>query len=355
MARTPYKELPDTAFWKRSVANIVAADVDPSGKTPFKIATDDKVMSAGSCFAQHISRYLQQGGFNALVTETPHEILTPEIAKAWNYGVYTARYGNIYTPRQLQQLFQRAYGTFIPKENIWVDGDHVIDPFRPQIQPNGFASHRELELDRQQHFAAVRKAFEELDVFVFTFGLTESWVSKEDGAVFPLCPGVSGGTFDPTIHGFHNFTVEEITGDMEAYISDLRSVNPSAKIILTVSPVPLVATASGHHVLAATTLSKAVLRVACQILSDTVENLYYFPSYEIVTGAHNRLAYFEDDLRTVKDDGVANVMRIFFQRMTEGNTTRAESQKVRMIAESEEALKLVCEEETLDTVAGSRL
>lgn len=353
MAQTPYKDLPDTAFWKRSVVNIVPADVDPSGEASFKIGPEDKVMSAGSCFAQHISRYLHQGGFNALVTEPAHEILSPGIAATWNYGVYTARYGNIYAPRQLRQLFQRAYGTFVPKENIWMDGDRAIDPFRPQIQPNGFATLQEFELDRQQHFAAVRQAFEELDVFVFTFGLTESWVSKEDGAVFPLCPGVSGGAFDPEIHKFHNFSVEEISGDMADFISDLRSVNPTAKIILTVSPVPLVATASGNHVLAATTFSKAVLRVACQMLSDTIEDLYYFPSYEIVTGAHNRLAYFEDDLRSVKEEGVANVMRIFFQRMTDGNATPVQRKKVSTMAQSEEALKLVCEEEALDTGVNS--
>ena len=310
-------------------------------------------MSAGSCFAQHISRYLRQGGFNALVTEPPHELLAPDVATAWNYGTYTARYGNIYVPRQLHQLFQRAYGTFTPKEDIWMEGDRAIDPFRPQIQPNGFTSRKELELDRQQHFSAVRKAFEELDFFVFTLGLTESWISKEDGAIFPLCPGVSGGVFDPALHRFHNFTAEEITGDMRAFISDLRSVNPSAKIILTVSPVPLVATASGHHVLAATTLSKAVLRVACQTLTDTIKNLYYFPSYEIVTGAHNRFEYFEDDLRSVKKDGVANVMRVFLRRMTDGNVPHAESPKVRRFAESKDALKLICEEESLDAAARS--
>ena len=39
--------------------------------------------------------------------------------------------------------------------------------------------------------------FEQSEIFIFTLGLTEAWRSKKDGAVFPLAPGVSAGSFDP--------------------------------------------------------------------------------------------------------------------------------------------------------------
>lgn len=82
-------------------------------------------------------------------------------------------------------------------------------------------------------------------------------------------------------------------------------------MILTVSPVPLVATMSGEHVLSATTYSKSVLRVAAQEAMDAYENCWYFPSYEIITGPQARGLYFRDDLREVSVHGVDHVMRVF--------------------------------------------
>jgi hypothetical protein len=308
----PYRQMPDYAFWRGAVAGPAMADVDPVVSVPFSIAAADRVASAGSCFAQHISRYLRNHDFNYFVTEPAHPLIPSEHVSAFNYGTYTARFGNLYTARQLLQLFQRAYGRFQPRDDIWRDeGDALIDPFRPQIQPGGFASEREYRVDRDKHFAAVRRAFEELDTFVFTFGLTEAWRSREDGAVYPLCPGVAGGTFDPSRHEFHNFGAAETTADMLSFIDGLRDVNPKAKVILTVSPVPLIATAENRHVLVSTTYSKSVLRVACQEIVEARENVAYFPSYEIITGNFNRGAYFADDLRSVREEGVAHVMRLY--------------------------------------------
>ena len=85
--------------------------------------------------------------------------------------------------------------------------------------------------------------FETFDVFVFTLGLTECWMSVEDGAVFPVCPGVEGGVFDPEKFAFYNQDVVEVVGDMSAFFDELRSVNLICQVVLTVSPVPLAATA----------------------------------------------------------------------------------------------------------------
>jgi hypothetical protein len=159
--------------------------------------------------------------------------------------------------------------------------------------------------------------FEELDVFIFTLGLTECWQSKEDGAVFPVCPGVSGGEFDPLRHGFVNETVDDIVGEMASFLLCLARVNPHAEVILTVSPVPLAATArQDQHVLTATTYSKSVLRVAAETLASRFSHVSYFPSYEIITGAFSRGAYYAPDLRNVLEDGVSHVMRLFMKHAT---------------------------------------
>jgi len=314
----PYKQLSDTAFWRRSVSGVPSPDVDPVTAFSLRINPETKVATAGSCFAQHIARHLRTAGFNYYVSEPGHPLLPSEIRGRHNYGLFSARYGNIYTARQLWQLFRRAYGEFTPEEDAWLEADgSVKDPSRPTTQPGGFVSVAEMHADRRQHLAAVREMFETLDVFVFTLGLTECWTSRADGAVFPLCPGVDGGKFDAEKHAFHNQTVEEVVADMSAFVDRLRAINESAEIILTVSPVPLMATAEPEaHVLPATTYSKAVLRVAAEILCKRYEHVHYFPSYEIITGSFNRGRYYSDDLRNVTEEGFSHVMRLFLRHAT---------------------------------------
>jgi len=309
----PYRSLPDYCFWRRAIAGVAIQDVDPVVQAKFKITRTDRIATAGSCFAQHIARHLTQSGFNHFVTETAHPMVE-HLAGDFNYGRFTARYGNIYTSRQLVQTIKRAYGLFVPQDDAWPATDgRVIDPYRPQIQPDGFASLDELTEDRRQHFAAIRRAVEELDVFVFTLGLTEAWYFLADGAVYPLCPGVAGGVFDETKHGFVNLDVFHVIADLEETIDLIRSKNVNARFILTVSPVPLIATMEDRSVLASTTYSKSVLRVAAEEMASRYDEVAYFPSYEVITGNYTRSRYFDEGLRDVTEEGVAHVMRLFMK------------------------------------------
>lgn len=360
MKQHPYVDLPPQAYWRDAVANVAPGDLDPAGEPRFRFGPNEKVVTAGSCFAQHIGRFLLRDGCNFLVTEAAHPFLTAAAAQALNYGVYSARYGNVYTARQLLQLFDRAFGAFTPQENAWAEQDGVvIDPFRPQIQPRGFNSFRELEIDRARHFAAVRDAFASLDVFIFTLGLTEAWRARADGAVFPLCPGVSGGVFDPARHEFVNFGVEEVVADMTAFLARLKEVNPGARVILTVSPVPLVATAEPRHVLVSTICSKAILRAACDMLERRHPHVAYFPSYEIVASGFAG-DYYEADRRSVSREGVAHVMRVFERQFIArggvGEAVRARRDDPAPAGEADVLaafFKLICEEEALGLASGA--
>jgi hypothetical protein len=363
MSQHPYKSLPDHAFWSRAVSRKAPAEVDPVVVAEFTIGIDDKVATAGSCFAQHIARYLKKSGYNYLVTETAHPMVA-RAAESFNYGVFTARYGNIYTSRQLVQLFDRAYGEFVPEDDVWQgENGYVLDALRPTIQPGGFPTIEELVGDRHQHLAAVRQAFETLDVFVFTLGLTECWRSRVDGLVYPVCPGVSGGEFDPEKYEFLNLSVDEIVSDLRIFVHKLRAVNPRCKVVLTVSPVPLAATASGKHVLAATTLSKSVLRVAAEVVCSTLPQVFYFPSYEIVTGAFARGSYFAPDLRSVTESAVEHVMSLFMKHATSGGAgplglsvgTASTDQlnNDRFLGEMSAWIQVMCDEESLDPENGA--
>lgn len=351
----PYRNLPAHNRWSRAVSEPDYPSVNPVVGFPFKIAPKDKVATAGSCFAQHIARRLKASGYNYFVAEPGHALASEKVAEHFNYRIFSARYANLYTTRQLVQLIERAYGEREPANGYWsLPNGRFVDSLRPTIEPEGFSSVLELEADRRQHLASVRRMFEELDVFVFTLGLTEAWIDKVDGTVFPVCPGVAGGTFDPERHIFHNFGVAEVIEDLHVAIRRISQVNPTARFILTVSPVPLVATAEERHVLVSTTYSKSVLRVACdEIARAYPEQVGYFPSYEIITGSFNRGRYFGHDLRSVTEEGVSHVMRVFMETVSTGGSQ--ELPPVPVADDAELALlrlqqfqQVVCEEELLE-------
>lgn len=345
----PYAGKADYCFWRRSVSNVVPFMLDPMGEATFQISPTTKVATAGSCFAQHISRRLSKSGYTYYVVENADSAMPKATADAQNYGTFSARYGNIYTARQLLQLFDRAYGTFQPSTTVWQRGDgRYVDPFRPQFDPAGFDSPEAVHAEAQLHLAAVKQLFETLDVFVFTLGLTEGWRAKADGAVFPLAPGVAGGEWDETKYEFVNFEVEDVVADMTAFVDRLVSVNANAKILLTVSPVPLVATYENRHVMVSNTYSKSVLRVAADKVARSRSNVLYFPSYEIITSNATAHRYFDDDMRSVNESGVNHVMRVFFEHLTTNGTTKSQSTNLSFSKEFAETSRVVCDEEALD-------
>jgi hypothetical protein len=105
--------------------------------------------------------------------------------------------------------------------------------------------------------------------------------------------------------------VAEIVSDLESFVDKLRTVNTAAKMILTVSPVPLVATYEDRHVLVSTIASKSILRAAAELVCRTRSDVAYFPSYEIVIGPQTAGRYFKPDLREVTEEGVTYVMEVF--------------------------------------------
>lgn len=347
MADHPYRALEDRAFWSRSVAR----DFDPgmvSDCPPFKFDSGDRFMSAGSCFAANVRRYLEAWGFAYTLTELPHP-QWPEAAESAYYEAFSARYGNVYTARQMAQLLLRASGDFLPAEDHWVCEGRFVDPYRPGLRHRA-RSLLELRALTAQHLRAVRRAVETSSVLIFTLGLTEAWVSAADGAVFPAAPGTVAGEFDSSRHRFVNFSTEEVCRDLDSMIESLRAMNPAIRLVLTVSPVPLVATASGRHVLVATAYSKAVLRVAADEAIAHHEGVAYFPAYEMALGPQFRELPFEEDLRSVREPVVAAVMtgfRATFFSEPRGPVKAAtdSAQAVDLVAE---ALVAECEEMMAD-------
>ena len=282
MSAHPYRRQDSKAFWKKTISPYHPMEIGEWYQKRFDFE-GQKIATAGSCFAQHIGRNLRNQGFDYLDLEPAPESFPAERLLDFGYGMYSARYGNVYTSRQLLQLIKRALGRFVPKEQFWEQGGGVVDPFRPTLEPEPFSSVAEMLALQKSHLEAVAQLFQTADIFVFTLGLTEAWEARSDGAVFPLCPGTAGGNFDEEAHAFRNLTCAEVRADMEEFIAILRDINPEIRLFLTVSPVPLMATATRQQVAVATSHSKSVLRAVAGELYQDHGFVDYFPSYEIIT------------------------------------------------------------------------
>ncbi len=308
---SPYDNLHASAFWRNAVAERDALDPGELYARRFAISKRSAIVTAGSCFAQHIGRNLRAAGCNVIDAEPGPRGVPHESLGKFGYGMYSARYGNIYTIRQLVQLLDEAEGEFVPAEPIWIKDGRYYDALRPNVEPIGLESADSVRRHRAVHLAKVMQAFSAADIFVFTFGLTESWIHTETGTVYPTAPGVIAGEFDPARFSFRNFNFLEILRDFKAFRKRMMAIRRNIRFVVTVSPVPLTATASGKHVEVATVYSKSVLRAVCGELSDTLPNVDYFPSYEIITSTNNRGIYYEANKRSVSRAGVRTAMSMF--------------------------------------------
>ena len=296
--KNPYRGLSDKSFWKKAVVEKNPESLDNIYKKKFSISHSDHIATAGSCFAQHVSRSLKSNGFKVLDKESSD---------------YSANYGNIYTVAQLLQLTKESIGG-VPIEDIaWEKDCNFVDALRPGAISSLIKSRDEVIEERIQHLQAVRSVLKELDVFIFTLGLTEAWIRRKDKIVFPTAPGVIAGEFNDEKYKFKNYSFDSIVSDFKEFVRIVKAFRGGKgfKIILTVSPVPLTATASKQHILVANTYSKATLRAVAAKLSER-SSIDYFPSYEIVTNPRYYQGSYDSNLRTVKKSTVDNVMNYFF-------------------------------------------
>ncbi|SBO43781.1 GSCFA domain-containing protein [Cyanobium sp. NIES-981] len=312
----PYADLPPSAFWKSGVSHGDPHAIQGIYRKKFDLSPQTRIATAGSCFAQHITRRLAGEGLHVLDVEPAPSGLPTSLHQKYGFSLFSARYGNIYTVRQLLQLAEEVAGDRAPQDYVWERNGRYFDALRPGVEPEGLDSPEEVVEHRRYHIAAVKKLFQELDLIVFTLGLTESWEHRESGTVYPMAPGTFAGKYDPEIHAFRNSQFPDVIGDFNKFQVLLRSLRQGRpfKVMLTVSPVPLTASASGHHVLVSSSYSKAILRSVAGQLADNQAHIDYFPSYEIVTNPKLCSSAFAENLRSVRESAVDVVMEHFFSQ-----------------------------------------
>ena len=235
---------------------VLPGHVPPAGM----LSADDAVVTLGSCFARELRDYLGAAGVGA---------------------------ANVWIPSGLNNTF--AILDFVS----WcVTGRETRRGYRYDQDDRGKIREWTPEAERERYVQGLREA----GAFVFTLGLAEVWQNRETGAVF--WRGVPKDVYRADRHLFRLTTVEENEANVAEIVELVRSVNATAPVVLTLSPVPLKATFREQSCLTADCVSKAVLRVALDLaMSRGLENVWFWPSFEIVrwVGGHAPWRAFGED------------------------------------------------------------
>lgn len=221
-------------------------------KDPFiKIGTP--IVAFGSCFAANISKYLHNRGYNVLTRQK-------------NQAYVTQMGDGMVHTFAIRQQFEWAWENKFPSVALWEGYDH---------EEFGYTDEARL---------ATKKLFDEAEVFIITLGLSEIWYDEPTGEVFWRAP--PKGRMDPSRHKFRVATFAESKANIQAIRKLIAEYRPDARVVFTVSPIPLAASFRPVAALSANAASKAILRAAVdEFYRDTKDgddNLYYFPSYDVV-------------------------------------------------------------------------
>jgi len=246
----------------------------------------------GSCFAQELRAWLKKHGYNCLPQE----------------------WGVIYSPQSIAQIIKYSLEseTWKPTETFWEYTGKFHDPYIKAKNHSGPVVHGEsLEEARKaqkRHYDRSSSLLKEADAVVWTLGVTELWRNKEDHSAFFEIP--SPDFFDPDLHEFYNLTYEDVLECLEYSIETLIKYNPTVKILLSVSPIPLHVTFRDHlGPLVATQYSKSILHAAALTVFEKYDAVLYMPSYEITR--IDPVSNYMPDGRHVNERCINSIMKVF--------------------------------------------
>jgi len=197
---------------------------------------------------------------------------------------------------------------------------------------------------RAHHLQSVKRLFLDLDVLIFTLGLSELWQSKLDGSAFPVAPGVIAGGYNPAYYEWVNLSAQDTANDLTTFVDYLNAVNSKARVILSVSPIPIVATFARSNAVVKNQQSKSDLLKAAMSIAAEYANVDYFHSFELVMGLRSSEANFLEDYRTVKPDCLGYVLNQFRTRYLGKQISSPRRLASLPMLELEELDKKLCDE-----------
>lgn len=275
----------------------------PSAKPSFRIGQDDKIFTIGSCFARNVEASLEDVGMQVISNEL-------DLGPVGESLGFAANFFNKYSIHSIYNDLKWAL------ERDTYPGDDVIYP----MQKKGLYADLQLGMsklefpiedirDFRNRYLDVMARAATADVVIITLGYVETWYDTQLGIYLNTSPPQPLVKAEPDRFEFRVLSYNDVLAalrDVHALL--LKHREKPLKMLVTVSPVPLLSTFRDIDVLVANTYSKSVQRAAIDEFIRDADGVDYFPSYEFVMLSNPSIAWSRGDYRHVSPDLVARIM-----------------------------------------------
>ena len=218
---------------------------------PFAIEPRERMLFVGSCFADNIGRRFVEDKFRATVNP----------------------YGVMYNPASIMHTVKRWTEELVAAQSEASDSGSDVSQ-------------------------AINEAPQ---TAVFTLGTNHVYVLNETGEIVDNCRKRPQRLFTE-----RELSVDECADYLREAVAMLRQINPSVRIIITVSPIRYAK--YGFH---GSQLSKATLLLAADKLTKEMDNVVYFPAYEIVNDELRDYRFYREDMLHPTDQAVEYIWQRF--------------------------------------------
>ncbi|WP_053405106.1 GSCFA domain-containing protein [Persicobacter sp. CCB-QB2] len=230
---------------------------------PTPIQHTDKILSLGSCFANATGNRLVEGGMQVLANP----------------------FGTIYNPKSLNQILKNAIHLQTPNENLIIESQSVWRHYQYHSDISALNSQDLLEeISNKQN--QVHQFLKSANWLMITWGTAWGYELIDEQAWVGNCHKQPAKKFKKIA-----LSVEEIVNDFQLTYQELRRLNPELKIIFTLSPVRHLKDGFTEN-----SLSKATLRLAIAEIIKRQQQIFYFPSYEILLDELRDYRFFAEDM-----------------------------------------------------------
>lgn len=270
--------------------------LDPS----FKITSEDRVFTIGSCFARNVERALMASGVRVPVGEDVAGLSS-------EFGTLML---NKYTPPSIFQEIEWVVGlngrTALSHEDVGrfffeVADGRVIDTHLHATKAESY----DLAMARREAVARIFGHVRNCTVAIITLGYIEAWWDAETGLFLNIAPVRAMGKAAGRYH-FVRLNYETCYDYVNKTIGLLKSIGID-RVLVTTSPVPLQRTFTEDDIIIANMQSKSTLRTVAGAICAETQGVDYFPSYESVMLTRKTYVW-QDDLVHVSPDFVGQIM-----------------------------------------------
>jgi tetratricopeptide (TPR) repeat protein len=192
----------------------------------------------------------------------------------------------------------------------WLSDADIDDAIRDRIVellPPGWSKENALQIIRNS------------DVFILTLGVAPAFFDRATGEFVLPRPSALNSRALAEKYLFRTTSVKENVENVLYLIEFFRKISPDMKIVVTVSPVPLLASFEYESAVQADCLSKSTMRLVAHevVNSSNISNILYWPSFEVFRWAGSNASdyYGADDGAAwhVSEEKVAGTIRAFVE------------------------------------------